>query len=175
MSRIDPGQPLPAIELPTLSGGAAKLGQPQGDHDWQMIVVYRGLHCPICKTYLKELQELAPRFSELGIDLLAISGDPEDKACAFVEETGISLTVGYDLSLSDMSRLGLYISDPRGPQETDQPFAEPGLYVVNAEGNLQIVDISNAPFSRPDLQKVMKGISFIREKDYPIRGTSKAA
>ncbi|MHA6325445.1 peroxiredoxin-like family protein [Roseivivax sp. CAU 1753] len=175
MPRITPGHPLPDITLSTLSGQSAKLGAPQGGHDWQMVVVYRGLHCPICKSYLKELQDLAPRFAELGVDLLAVSADPEEKARVFASETGVNLPIGYDLSVEDMQALGLFVSQPRSPQETDRPFAEPALIVVNAEGNVQIVDLSNAPFARPDLQKLMKGIGFIREKDYPIRGTLKAA
>ena len=175
MTRITPGHPLPETHIETLDGARTALGVPQGDNDWQMVVVYRGLHCPICKSYLKELQELSPRFAELGVDLLAISADPEDKARAFVEETGVKLRVGYGLSVAQMEELGLFISEPRSPEETDRPFAEPAIVVVNGAGDVQIVDLSNAPFARPDLQKLMKGISFIREKDYPIRGTLKAA
>ena len=37
--------------------------------------------------------------------------------------------------------------------------------------NIQIIDISNAPFARPDLNGVLKGLKFIQEKQYPIRGT----
>jgi hypothetical protein len=32
------------------------------------------------------------------------------------------------------------------------------------------LDISNAPFARPDLTGLAKGLKFIRENDYPIRG-----
>jgi hypothetical protein len=33
-------------------------------------------------------------------------------------------------------------------------------------------DISNAPFARPDLNGILKkGVKFIQEKRYPIRGT----
>jgi len=70
-----------------------------------------------------------------------------------------------------MRALGLYISAPRSPQETDRPFPEPALFVVNPQGNIQIIDISNAPFARPDLNGVLKGLKFIQEKQYPIRGT----
>ena len=83
--------------------------------------------------------------------------------------------MGYDLSIAQMQSLGLYISDPRSPKETDRPFAEPGLFVINADGMIQMVDVSNAPFLRPDLQSVLNGITFIRKNDYPIRGTHKAA
>ena len=83
--------------------------------------------------------------------------------------------MAYGLGIDDMRRLGLYVSEPRSPQETDRPFAEPGLFVVNAQGNLQIAEASNAPFVRPDLELVAKGIAFIRENDYPVRGTKFAA
>jgi hypothetical protein len=91
------------------------------------------------------------------------------------QEQDLSLTVGYDLSIAQMQDLGLYVSDPRSPLETDQPFAEPGVFVVNADGNIQILDISNAPFARPDLEGLLKGIKFVRDNDYPIRGTHAGA
>ena len=70
-----------------------------------------------------------------------------------------------------MRQLGLYISEPRSPQETDRPFAEPGLFVINPEGKVQIVEISNAPFARADLAGILHGIKVIQERNYPVRGT----
>ena len=35
-------------------------------------------------------------------------------------------------TVEQMQQLGVYISHPRSPQETDHPFAEPGLFVINA-------------------------------------------
>ena len=43
--------------------------------------------------------------------------------------------------------------------------------IVNAEGQLQIVEIANAPFVRPDLDTLLGGLGFVIEKNYPIRGT----
>ena len=40
----------------------------------------------------------------------------------------------------------------------------------NAEGKVLVVDISNAPFSRPGLATLLSGLKFIRQKEYPIRG-----
>ena len=67
--------------------------------------------------------------------------------------------------------LGLYISNPRTPPETDKQFSEPGLFVINPEGKAHVIDISNAPFARPDLAQVLNGIKFAREKKFPVRGT----
>jgi len=35
-----------------------------------------------------------------------------------------------------------------------------------------MIDIANAPFIRPDLEQILGGISFVQEKNYPIRGTA---
>ncbi len=43
--------------------------------------------------------------------------------------------------------------------------------MTNPEGRLQVVDISNAPFARPDLETLANGLAFVQQKDYPIRGT----
>lgn len=175
MTALAAGSLFPKTDVAALGGGTLTLGAPRGDNDWQLVVVYRGLHCPLCKTYLAELQELEGAFNEQGIDVVAVSGDPEEKAQAMVNEKDLSLAMGYDLSVAQMVDLGLYVSDPRSPKETDRPFAEPGLFMVNAEGAIQMVDVSNAPFLRPSLQSVLNGTKFIRGNDYPIRGTHKAA
>ena len=64
-------------------------------------------------------------------------------------------------------------SAPRSEQETDHNFAEPGLFVINADGQVQVVDQSNNPFARPDLEVLVSGLEWIRkpENNYPIRGT----
>lgn len=47
------------------------------------------------------------------------------------------------------------------------------MVVVNADGRLQVVDLSNNPFARPDLEIFVSGLEWIRapENNYPIRGT----
>lgn len=161
---------LPGITVPSLGGDKLTLGASMGDHDWQMVVIYRGAHCPICKAYLKGLEDVLPEFAKAGVGVVVVSGDPEERARSFTEDLGVSVPVGYDLSLEQMRQLGLYVSEPRSPQETDRPFPEPGLFVINADGQLQVVDISNAPFARPDLAALAKGLQFVRANDYPIRG-----
>ncbi|MFD2738525.1 redoxin domain-containing protein [Sulfitobacter aestuarii] len=175
MTMLKAGQPFPKQKVAKLGGGELTLGEPREGRDWQLVVLYRGLHCPICKKYLKTLEGLQQNFYDIGVDVVAVSGDPEEKAREMADEQELSLAVGYGLTLEQMAALGAYISDPRSPQETDRPFAEPATYVINAQGNVQIVDVSNAPFSRPDLEGLLGGLKFIRENDYPVRGTRKAA
>ncbi len=170
---LTPGAAFPVTAVPRLGGGEITLGRP-ATGDWQLIVVYRGLHCPLCKKYLPTLEAAAPELAAIGIEAVAVSGDPEAKAAAMVAETGLTLPMGHGLTIPQMTALGLFISDPRSAQETDRPFPEPGVFVVNDAGALQIVDISNAPFARPDLAKLTAGLKFVRENAYPIRGTHAA-
>ncbi len=107
-------------------------------------MVYRGKHFPICKSYLAELNGLLDDFVAIDVDILAVSADPEEKAKASASDIGYNGTIGYDLSISEISELGVYISDPRSHQETDRPSAEPATFVVRDDGKLQIVDIKRA-------------------------------
>lgn len=167
-SRPQAGAEFPAISMPKAGGGNLTLG---GPGSWQAVVVYRGKHCPLCRRYLKILDDLLDEYTKAGIGVVAVSADPKEKAESQAAEEGWRFPVGYDLTLEQMRTLGLYISDPRSPQETDRPFAEPGLFVVNAEGRVQAVDISNAPYARPDLASLLSGIKNTKEKNNPVRGT----
>lgn len=162
------GAAIPALPIRTTAGATVDIVSQPG---WRMLVVYRGKHCPLCKKYFKTLDGMLDRFQAAGVNVLAVSADPLEKAQADVASEGWRFPVGYDLSLAQMHSLGLYVSEPRSPQETDRPFPEPGLFVINPDDKLQIVDLSNAPFARPDLEMVLMGINLIKERNYPIRGT----
>lgn len=138
---------------------------------WQMLFVFRGQHCPICKTYLKKLEGLRASFEKLGVTIAAVSADTEAQTRLTIAASAPGFRMLYGMDIPAMQRLGLYISEPRSSQETDHRFPEPALLVVNPEGILQIVDVANAPFVRPDLDTLLMGMGFVIEKNYPIRGT----
>lgn len=167
MSTLHPGDRLPDITLSTLDGGEVSLS----DAGWRAIVVYRGAHCPICKKYLGGIEALKAKYAEAGVEIVAVTADSAERARPFIEETGFTSPVGFGLSIEQMKALGVYVSEPRSEKEAPAPFPEPALFVVNGEGVLQIVDKSNAPFARPDMEMILNGISFVQGNDYPIRGT----
>lgn len=172
--KLQAGDAFPVTKVSRLGGGEITLGKPREEYDWQVIVVYRGKHCPLCDKYLRQLEEMKSEFEAEKLDLVVVSADPIGKAEAQIyERLGLSIPAGYDLSLEQMQELGLYISHPRSPKETDRPFSEPGLFVVNGEGKLHAVDISNNPFVRPELNALLSGLKWIHnpDNDYPIRGT----
>lgn len=171
------GQRFPALKLPLLRPGSDAalfdVSKPKAPYDWKLVLVYRGAHCPLCTRYLGELNEALPDLHALGVDVVAVSADPKDKAISQIQPLNLDFDVAYGLSIAQMKSLGLYISNPRSAEETDRPFAEPGLFVINSEGKVQIVDTSNAPFVRPEIKTLVMGLGFIRNPDnnYPIRGT----
>ncbi|WP_321575877.1 peroxiredoxin-like family protein [Sneathiella sp. P13V-1] len=169
--KIKAGAAFPEFTVPLVEGGEIKVGGSNDEGRWKLVVIYRGLHCPLCAQYLEKLQSLKEDFLIQETDIIAISGDGLEKAKSQVAKGSLEIPIGYDLPISVMEKLGLYISNPRSPEETDRPFPEPGLFLIRPDGNVQIVDISNAPFSRPDLAMILRGSTFAREKNYPIRGT----
>lgn len=175
--KLNAGAQFQELQLDTVSHGTINLKSPQAGFDWRMIVVYRGKHCPLCTRYLLELEELKQSFYDLGIDLVAVSADSKEQVTGHLSEMPLSFPIAYGIDVNQMQQLGLYISTPRSPQETEHPFAEPGIFVINSDGNLQLVDISNGPFARPDLTMLIKGLEYIRNpaNNYPIRGTYTSA
>ncbi|WP_411825935.1 peroxiredoxin-like family protein [Luteolibacter sp. AS25] len=165
------GGTLPAITLSTVNDGEVTLGSVKKQGNWQIVTIYRGLHCPVCHEYLTRMEELKDDFTKLDVELLTVSGDPLEKAQKMVEEHNLTIPVAYDLSIAQMKELGLYISEPRSKEETDRPFAEPATYALNADGKLQLIEISNTPFNRADLSELVESVEWIKENDYPIRGT----
>ncbi len=104
---IKPRQPAPSLEVKLLDGSTWRLSDAK-PATFEMIVVYRGLHCPICKTYLGELESKLPEFSKRGVDVIAISTDGRNRAEKAKAEWGLnSLRVGCELSIAN-ARMGAF-------------------------------------------------------------------
>lgn len=173
--KLHPGSPFPVINAALLSGEVVDLASPREGIDWSLIVVYRGRHCPLCTKYLNDLDKYISTLEQAGVDTIAVSADSKNQLEEHLSELNISYPIAYGLSESEMEKLGLFISKPRSENETNHYFSEPGLFIVNDQRQLQIIDISNTPFSRPNLKDLVSGIQWIRfpDNNYPIRGTHK--
>jgi peroxiredoxin len=169
MERFDAGKPFPRITWLTVGGGELTVAREKG---WRMLVVYRGSHCGLCRKYLGELNGLVDRFAERAISVCAVSADSRDKAESEAREERWRFRVAYDLSVDEMRALALYVSEPESSSEADRPFAEPALFIVNPDGTTQVVAITNAPFSRPDLGTVLEGLKAAQDDHAPIHGTA---
>lgn len=168
-----PRKPSPDLTLPLAGGGQFSLSG-EGSEKGTVICFYRGLHCPICATYLGELARLTPEFEARGVTTLAVSSDSEDRAIAMADKIGAPLRIAYDLPLAEAKNWGLYISTSRGKTSIgiEEPalFSEPGLFMVQPDRSLYYGAVQTMPFVRPHFSELLKALDFAIEKNYPARG-----
>ncbi len=169
-----PRQAVPALSVPTLDHGAFDLSA-QTPARATLVVFYRGLHCPICFKYLLELGRLREDFEKRDIEVIAISSDSDERARAMADKLGApQLRVGYDLPLGVARAWGLYVSTSRGMTSIniEEPalFAEPGVFIVQADGSLYYGAVQTMPFARPHFDELRGALDFAIAKDYPARG-----
>jgi len=169
-----PRYPVPALNVPLVAGGRFVLGAAPGQN-FDLIVFYRGLHCPICAKYLIELERLSDEFAQRGVNVLALSSDDEERGKEMAAKVSAkSLRFGYGLSLRSARQWGLYISSSRGKTsigiEEPELFSEPGVFIVRPDGTLYYGATQTMPFARPQFQDLLGAIDFALAKDYPARG-----
>ena len=169
-----PRQPVPPLEVATVGGGIWRLAD-RKPQNFTLAVFFRGLHCPICRGYLADLDRKIGDFAERGVEAIAISGDDEARARQTKADWKLdSLTLGYGLGLDDARAWGLYISSGRGKTSigVEEPplFSEPGLYLVRPDGTLYFGTVQTMPFARPNFADILKAVDIVLAKDYPARG-----
>ena len=169
-----PRKQVPSLSLPLVGGGQFDLASDVGERG-TVVCFYRGLHCPICANYLKELEKLTPEFNKRGVTTIAVSSDGEERAKGMAEKIEANdLRFAYDLELSKAREWGLYISTSRGKTSIgiEEPalFSEPGLFMVTPEQTLYYGSVQTMPFVRPHFSELLSALDFAIEKSYPARG-----
>jgi peroxiredoxin len=169
-----PRQKVPALAVDTLDGSGFDLSR-QAPTRLTLVCFYRGLHCPICASYLKELEKQVPALRERGVETIAISSDTADRARQMADKIGaVQLQMGYGLPLEVARDWGLFISASRGKTSIgiEEPplFSEPGLFLVRPDQTLYWLSVQSMPFVRPNFAEVVQALDFVIRNDYPARG-----
>ena len=179
--KVYPGDAAPELSVETLSGDKFTLSSHKPDK-YTIVVFYRGKHCPICINYLKEIEESYDAAKKLGIDIVAVSMDGEEKARATAEavlakfnddevkKDKLSLPIGYGLSESVARSWGLFMSTAIPGSQEPALFAEPGLFVVQPDGVVYSEVVQTNPLTRPSMKTLLGGLEFVMAHNYPIRG-----
>lgn len=169
MTQVRPQQPAPGLEVQTLDGDSWKLSERRPDA-FNLVVFYRGHHCPICRAYLGELSGQLAELENRGVETIAVSGDTRERAERSREEWDLDgLTVGYGFSPDDMRRWGLFVSRAIKDEEPDE-FSEPGLFLVSPDHRVFYAGINSMPFGRPGIEDIKAAVDFVTENAYPARG-----
>ena len=170
MSRLLPAKAVPDFILPMTDGGKFQLSQRLGDN-FTLLLFYRGVHCPICKMQLRDLQGHLAALAKRGITAVAISMDNKERAQKAADEWGVDdLMIGYGLDENLARDLGLYISSRRPGSDEPKIFSEPALLLVKPDQTLYLVSVQSMPFTRPSLDQLLQGIDYAIESGYPARG-----
>lgn len=169
-----PRQTVPDLRLPTLDHGPFDLGAERSERG-TVVCFYRGYHCPICATYLTELQAREADFAARGVGVVAASSDGEARARAMRDKIGATtLRLAHDLPLAQARDWGLYISTSRGKTSigVEEPalFSEPGLFLVTPARTLYYGSVQTMPFVRPHFAELVAALDFAIRTSYPARG-----
>jgi peroxiredoxin len=168
-----PRRPVPELRVPTLAHGEFDLAA-DAPKLFTLISFYRGLHCPVCLKYLRDLEALIPEYERRGTTVIAVSSDVRERAQQMANKVGARLRFGYSLPLTVARQWGLYISASRGKSSinVEEPplFSEPGVFLVRPDGTLYYGAVQTMPFARPLFSELLQAIDFAISKDYPARG-----
>jgi peroxiredoxin len=168
-SRVLPGHAAPELDLPIAGGGRFRLsdGRPRL---FTMVVFNRGLHCPVCRAPLSELNRRIDELAERGIEVVSVSGETAERAERMRTEWGVDrVRLAYGFTEPEMRAWGLFVSDAIKDDELPV-FNEPGLFLIRPDGTVYYESILSMPVGRPRLDDVLGGIDFWTEHDYPARG-----
>lgn len=174
MSGLTPRQAVPSTQVPTLDGDTWNLADSKPDN-FTLVVFYRGLHCPICSGYVRELDRSLEEFKSRGVEVVVISSDTEERARTTQEKWKLeNVKIGHSLDIDKAREWGLFISSGHGTTSAgvEEPalFSEPGLFLVRPDGTLYLSSINTMPFARPHFDELLKALDFVIAKDYPARG-----
>lgn len=169
-----PRQTVPEMRVPVVGGPFYDV-RDEAPTTFSLIIFYRGLHCPICKTQLKDLEGKLGEFERRGVSVIAISMDDEERALMTNLDWQLpQLRIGYELPLPVAREWGLYVSRSRGKTslgiEEPDLFSEPALYLVRPDGTLYFGSVQTMPFARPHFADVLGAIDYVQKNNYPARG-----
>jgi peroxiredoxin len=143
-----------------------------------LVAFYRGGFCPICRVWLNDLDKLVAKFTNRGVSTIALSCDPREAAEKTVGDWGLKdLRLGYGVSIEDARRAGLYISEGRGMNaagfKEPKLFCEPGLFLVNPQGELYAAWIQSTPYARVHIAEILTAVDNFIAKNIPApRGSA---
>ena len=166
---VRPTQPAPDLTVPLLRGGTYRLSD-QRPKLFTMVVFFRGLHCPVCRAQLSELERRLSELEERGIDPIAVSGETLERTTQLAQEWKLErLNLAYGLTEEQMRAWGLFIS--RGIDEHEPAlFNEPALFLISPDHTVYYESILSMPVGRPRLADLLDGIDYWTTHDYPARG-----
>ena len=168
---VRPTELAPDLTVPLLRGGTYRLAD-QRPRTFTMIVFFRGLHCPVCRAQLSELERRLDEFEHRGIELIVVSGETRERTTELAQEWGLEhLPLAYGLTEDQMRAWGLFVSHGINDGEPAL-FNEPGLFLISPDQTVYYESILSMPVGRPRVDDLLGGIDYWVAHGYPARGSA---
>ena len=94
-------------------------------------------------------------FDDLGVKVIAVSVDPEDKAKEVADE--VSFPVAFGATRADGDAVGAWWGEP-------QNIIQPAEFVIGDDGKVVISSYSSGPIGRMDADEVVKLVNFYEKR-----------
>lgn len=153
---LAPGDSVPAFTVRTVAGEAFRF-EPTALDRPALLILFRGGWCPYCNMHLSELRHVVPQISDLGVDILFLSGDRPDalfeglSAETQDDIAGLDYTILSDADARAAEALGVAFRLPPGiirkldeyGADTDGSSVErhgvlpvPAVFAIDADGRV---------------------------------------
>lgn len=156
MSRLNYGQPLPALEIPAVGGGMMSLpGDLAGSYG--VILIYPGSWCPYCNAQLSAFSRALDTLSELGAKVVAFSVDDEDTSAALVAKRGLRFPVGHSADAGKVAAaVGAYVND-------DPHYLQSTGFILAPDGTIRLAVYSSGAIGRLVADDVVGFIRYLTD------------
>jgi peroxiredoxin len=150
--RPRPDTRVPGLIVDTVNHGRWQLAD-AGAADETLVVFYRGLHSPMCRSALAELASLRGEFARRGVQVIAVSSDDAARAARTVVEWNLhALRIGYGLSADTAGQWGVHLRRNDGAMaggiDVPAQFVEPAVFLVRPDLTLRFACVQTSPLVR---------------------------
>ena len=156
---LDVGDLFPDLKLKLINGEELQARKPT-QHDWNVILFYRGSWCPFCQAQLKSFQSGLEKLADEGIGVVAASVDSLENAVATQHQTGAQFPLAYGLAVPETAQaIGAFYDE--NPLHT-APYLHSTNFVVDPHGKVVVSVYSSGAIGRLNWPDVLGLVKYLK-------------
>ena len=155
---IEVGAVLPDVAFEDLDGRAFSTADLRGRP--AALMFYRGNWCPLCMAQIGEVAARYRELSEMGVEVVLVSGQDEDHTRDLAERHGVDFRYLRDPDLAGSNALGLVSRDgtPFGMIGYDADTVLPTVLVLDRDGKILLSDQTDNYRVRPTPDTIIQAL-----------------
>jgi hypothetical protein len=152
---VRPRESAPDLTVPLLRGGTNHLTD-QRPRTFTMVVFFRGLHCPVCRAQLTELNRRLGELEQAGIDVMPSAARPVSARPSLPRTAGSSVARWPTGSPKPRCEPG-GCSSPAQSTTSSPRSQRAGLFLIAPDHTVYYESILSMPVGRPRLDDLLGG------------------